>query len=85
MRDDPEVVGDGLCGPLPFPGKRCVEKVHDRLGELPEIRTAPVVRHIPVHDASQSLNRVQMGGVGRQEVQPDAAVRPCRERFGFLA
>ena len=85
MRDDTEAVGDGLRGPLPFPGKCFVEKVHDRLGELPEIWTEPVVRHIPVHDAPQSLNRVQMGVVGRQEMQPDAAVRPCRERFGFFA
>ena len=64
MCDDPEAIGDGLRGPLPVPGKRFVEKVHDRLNELPEIRTAPVVRHMTVHDAQQLPGGVEMGAWG---------------------
>ena len=57
VRDDPEVVGDGLCGPLPFPGKRFVEKVHDCLGELPVVNALPKKGYLGKGDWEREAER----------------------------
>jgi len=82
MGDHAEAVGDGFGDGLPFPWQGPVEKVEDRLGELPQVGVEPVTPHVAVHDAPQPLGRVQVGGVGRQETRPDAAVGPLREGHG---
>ena len=46
----------------------------NRLGELPEVTMEAVMRHMPVHDAPKTLDWVQMGCIGRQIVQLEAAV-----------
>ncbi len=85
MGDDPEAVRDGFRDGLPLTGKGFVEKAENRLGELPQIRVEPVTPHVAVHDPPQALDRGRLGRVGREEVQPDAALRSLQERFGAFA
>ena len=69
MGDDTEVVGNSCAERFPHLREGFIEERVYRLGELPEVTMEAVVRHVPVHDTPQTLDRVQMRCVGREEME----------------
>jgi len=63
-----------------LPGQGFVEKVENRLGELTQVRTEPVVRHVAVHHAPQSRDGVEVRGVRRRGTRTR---RSGRSKKGF--
>src|SRR3984957_1547752 len=76
--DDAEVVGDLIAVDMPIPRHLLAQKSQYRAFEILEPIVAFVVSAMPVHQSPQSFDRVQMWAVGRDEVQPNPASRPCQ-------
>src|SRR6202451_2922505 len=73
--NDAEIVGDRITEVRPVPGNFFTQKTKRRISELGACCVAFVVRDVSVHEAPQSLDRIQMRAIGRNEMQLDPAPR----------
>ena len=79
---DFEVIGDGVAPCRPLLWQSSAEEIEESLDEEREARMERVVRHFPVHDAPEPLDRAWMRRMGGQEDELDAAVRSLRPMPG---
>ena len=84
MGDDTDVISDRCAELLSHLLEGFIEERVNRLGKLPEVTMKAVVRHMSVHDAPETLNRVQMRSIGRQEVRLKTVFRAFQLRFQYL-
>ena len=72
---------------MPFVRQGFAKKPQNSLSELIECGVMAIVGHAFVHDAPETLNRVEMWGVGRQEMQLHTTLRagqPWLQYFGVV-
>src|ERR1700681_4817881 len=74
--DDAEVVGDRITHCRPIARNVFAQEAERRIGELGDGCVAFVVGDVSVHDAPESLDRIEMWAVAWSEMQPDAATWP---------
>ena len=65
MGDDVEIVGYRIAEPLTHLLIGFVKECFHRFEEPSEVTMEVVVRHLPVHDAPETLGRIQMRRIGR--------------------
>src|SRR3974390_1400619 len=68
-RDDAEVVSDSVAEELPIFRYCRSEELQDGSPEFPEGRVVPVVGDVAMHHAPTSLNRIEVGAIGWDEVE----------------
>jgi hypothetical protein len=66
--DDVEIVGDRITEARPVLGNFFAQKTERRISELGACCVAFVVRDVSVHEAPQTLDRIQMRAIGRNEM-----------------
>src|SRR5665811_1739030 len=71
--DDTEIVGDRIAEVRPVPWNFFTQEPKRCIGELGARSVAFVVRDVSVHEAPQSLDRIEMRAIGRDEMQLDPA------------
>jgi len=71
--DHAKIVRDSVAEMFPAPGHGVPEEFEDLAAELGEGLVIPVVGDVFVHQAPQPLDGIEMGTIGRKEVQHDLA------------
>ena len=87
VREDAEVVGDGTAEFEPFVWQCFPEETQNGFCELIERGVMAIVGHAFVHDAPETLDRVEMRCVGWQKMQFHSALwigQPWLQYFGVV-